>query len=177
MRYWVGFDVGKAFHWVCVLDEEGEEVLSRRVEATEEDLEAACSEIEASGRGAHGRDRPLGRAGHPPGGGAARARREGLPRAGHRRQQGPRRLPGRGQERRQGRSRHRRPAQAQERFAARGLPQGRDHRRDAGARRPPQGPAPGPDPARGPPPRGPAGGVPGPRGGLWTSRGKARCWR
>ena len=45
MRYWVGFDVGKAFHWVCVLDEEGEEVLSRRVQATEEDLEAALSEI------------------------------------------------------------------------------------------------------------------------------------
>jgi hypothetical protein len=33
MRYWVGFDVGKAFHWLYVLDEEGEEVLSRRVEA------------------------------------------------------------------------------------------------------------------------------------------------
>ena len=49
MRYWVGFDVGKAFHWVCVLDDEGEEVLSRRVQATEEDLEAACSEIEALG--------------------------------------------------------------------------------------------------------------------------------
>jgi transposase len=45
--HWVGFDVGKAFHWVCVLDGEGEEVLSRRVEATEEDLEAACSEIAA----------------------------------------------------------------------------------------------------------------------------------
>ena len=49
MRYWVGFDVGKAFHWVCVLDGEGEEVLSRRVEAAEEDLEAACSEIERMG--------------------------------------------------------------------------------------------------------------------------------
>src|SRR3712207_3530050 len=47
--HWVGFDVGKAFHWVCVLDGEGEEVLSRRVEATEEDLEAACSEIAALG--------------------------------------------------------------------------------------------------------------------------------
>jgi len=47
--YWVGFDVGKAFHWVCVLDGEGEEVLSRRVEATEEDLETACSEIAALG--------------------------------------------------------------------------------------------------------------------------------
>jgi transposase len=49
MRYWAGFDVGKAFHWVCVLDGEGEEVLSRRVEASEEDLEAACSEIAALG--------------------------------------------------------------------------------------------------------------------------------
>lgn len=49
MQYWVGFDVAKAFHWVCVLDEEGEEVLSRRVEASEEDLEAACSEIERLG--------------------------------------------------------------------------------------------------------------------------------
>jgi transposase len=47
--HWIGFDVGKAFHWVCVLDDEGEEVLSRRVEATEEDLEAACSQIEALG--------------------------------------------------------------------------------------------------------------------------------
>lgn len=50
MRYWVGFDIGKAFHWVCVLDGEGEEVLSHKVEAAEEDLEAACSEIEALGR-------------------------------------------------------------------------------------------------------------------------------
>lgn len=47
--HWVGFDVGKAFHWVCVLDGEGEEVLSRRVEASEEELEAACSEIAALG--------------------------------------------------------------------------------------------------------------------------------
>jgi transposase len=46
VRFWVGFDVGKAFHWICVLDGEGEEVLSRRVEATEEDLEAVCSEVE-----------------------------------------------------------------------------------------------------------------------------------
>jgi hypothetical protein len=47
--HWVGFDVGKAFHWVCILDGEGEEVLSRRVEASEEDLEAVCSEIAALG--------------------------------------------------------------------------------------------------------------------------------
>ena len=45
----VSFDVGKAFHWVCVLDGEGEEVISRGVEAAEEDLEAACSQIEALG--------------------------------------------------------------------------------------------------------------------------------
>ena len=49
MRYWVGFDVGKAFHWACVLDEEGEVVLSRRVEATERDMEACCAEIAALG--------------------------------------------------------------------------------------------------------------------------------
>lgn len=49
MRYWVGFDVGKAFHWVCVLNEEGEVVLSRKVEATERDLEACCEELAAFG--------------------------------------------------------------------------------------------------------------------------------
>lgn len=45
-RFWVGFDVGKASHWVSVLNDEGEEVLSRRVEASEEDIEASISEIE-----------------------------------------------------------------------------------------------------------------------------------
>jgi hypothetical protein len=49
VRYWVGFDVGKVFHWVCVLDGEGEEVLSRKVEAVEEDLETICSEVERLG--------------------------------------------------------------------------------------------------------------------------------
>lgn len=49
MRYWAGFDVGKAFHWLCVLDDEGGVLLSRRVEATEEDIEAACSQIRALG--------------------------------------------------------------------------------------------------------------------------------
>jgi Transposase len=37
----VGFDVGEASHWVCVLNDEGERLLSRRVEATEADIEAA----------------------------------------------------------------------------------------------------------------------------------------
>lgn len=45
MTFWVGFDVGKTSHWVSVLDEAGEVVLSRRVEATEQGLKAACSQI------------------------------------------------------------------------------------------------------------------------------------
>jgi transposase len=45
MRHYVGLDVGKGSHWACVLDEQGEVILSRRVEATEEALEAFCSEI------------------------------------------------------------------------------------------------------------------------------------
>lgn len=43
MRYWVGIDVGKVFHWICVLDEEGEVVLSERVGASEEELDAVLS--------------------------------------------------------------------------------------------------------------------------------------
>jgi hypothetical protein len=38
-------DVGKTFQWLSVLDDAGEVVLSRRVEATEQGLEAACSQI------------------------------------------------------------------------------------------------------------------------------------
>jgi len=45
VRFWVGCDVAKASHWVCILDDEGEVVLSLKVEATEKDLEALCSEI------------------------------------------------------------------------------------------------------------------------------------
>jgi transposase len=45
VKYWVGFDVAKAFHWATVVDDEGNEVFSRRVEATEEDLAALCSEL------------------------------------------------------------------------------------------------------------------------------------
>ncbi len=45
MRYWVGIDVGKEFHRLCVLDEEGEVVLSERVGASERELEAALSRI------------------------------------------------------------------------------------------------------------------------------------
>ena len=49
MRYWIGFDVGKSFHWVCAMDDDGEIVLSRRVEATEQDIEDCCEEIAALG--------------------------------------------------------------------------------------------------------------------------------
>ncbi len=49
MRLWIGFDVGKAFHWVCVLDEEGDIVLSCRVENTERDLEDCHEEVTAMG--------------------------------------------------------------------------------------------------------------------------------
>jgi transposase len=49
MRLWVGFDVGKTFHWVCVLDDEGETVLSRRVGTDERELESCLWEIEALG--------------------------------------------------------------------------------------------------------------------------------
>ena len=45
MTFWVGFDVGKTFHWLSVLDDAGEVVISRRVEATVQGLEAACSQI------------------------------------------------------------------------------------------------------------------------------------
>lgn len=47
MSCWIGFDVGKKFHWLCVLDGEGAVLFSKRVEATEEQLEATCSEISA----------------------------------------------------------------------------------------------------------------------------------
>lgn len=55
MRLWVGFDVGKAFHWVCILDDEGEVLLSRRVQAEEWDIEVCCEEIVALG--SHGERR------------------------------------------------------------------------------------------------------------------------
>lgn len=49
MRFWIGFDVGKRFHWMVVLDDEGSVVLSRRVEAADADLETALSDIAAFG--------------------------------------------------------------------------------------------------------------------------------
>lgn len=49
MRLWVGFDVGKTAHWVCVLDDQGDTVLSRRVAADERELESSLDEIETLG--------------------------------------------------------------------------------------------------------------------------------
>lgn len=49
MRLWIGFDVDKAFHWVCVLDKEGGVVLSRRIENMERDLEDCYEEIATLG--------------------------------------------------------------------------------------------------------------------------------
>jgi hypothetical protein len=45
----VSTSVGKDAHWACVLDAEGEMILSRRVEATAGALEAAREEIAALG--------------------------------------------------------------------------------------------------------------------------------
>ena len=45
-----GVDVGKEFHWVVVVGEKGEELLSRRVENTEEDVLALLAEVAALAR-------------------------------------------------------------------------------------------------------------------------------
>ena len=80
MGRWIGVDVGKAFHWVHVLDDEGDEVLSRKVWATEEDIEAAYSEIAGLtqwGRRAGFLHRHLWWSGHVAGSGTVGPRHEG----------------------------------------------------------------------------------------------------
>ncbi len=47
-RLWAGTDVGKAHHWVCVVDEVGQVVLSRTVANDESDLAAVIAEVNAS---------------------------------------------------------------------------------------------------------------------------------
>jgi hypothetical protein len=37
-KAWVGVDAGKEFHWACVLDASGTELLSRKVENDEADI-------------------------------------------------------------------------------------------------------------------------------------------
>ena len=51
-RLYAGVDVGKAHHWVCLLDEPGGVVLSRKVANDETDLAAVIQEVTASGAGA-----------------------------------------------------------------------------------------------------------------------------
>ena len=46
-RAFAGIDVGKEFHWVVVVTEQGEELLSRRVKNTQEDLLNVIAEVEA----------------------------------------------------------------------------------------------------------------------------------
>ena len=48
-RLYAGVDVGKAHHWVCLLDEPGGVVLSRKVANDETDLAAVIQEVTASG--------------------------------------------------------------------------------------------------------------------------------
>lgn len=47
-QLWAGIDVGKAHHWVCVLDEQGRVVLSRKVANNEADLAAVIAEVTAA---------------------------------------------------------------------------------------------------------------------------------
>lgn len=44
-KCYVGIDAGKEFHWAVVLDEDGESLLSRRVENDEADIEALIGEV------------------------------------------------------------------------------------------------------------------------------------
>ena len=48
-RLYAGVDVGKAHHWVCLVDEQGRVVLSRKVANEETDLTAVVQEVTAAG--------------------------------------------------------------------------------------------------------------------------------
>jgi transposase len=48
-KAWVGVDAGKAFHWAVMIDSEGENLISRRVENEESDLSKLLEEALASG--------------------------------------------------------------------------------------------------------------------------------
>jgi transposase len=48
-RLFAGVDVGKAHHWVCLIDQQGRVVLSRKVANDEMDLAAVVREVTASG--------------------------------------------------------------------------------------------------------------------------------
>src|SRR5215216_2005610 len=44
-KVWAGIDAGKEFHWACVLDASGAEMLSCKVENDEADLSALIDEV------------------------------------------------------------------------------------------------------------------------------------
>jgi len=48
-QLWAGVDVGKEFHWVCVVDEAGVVVLSRKLANDEQPIRALLAEIDALG--------------------------------------------------------------------------------------------------------------------------------
>jgi len=48
-QLYAGIDVGKAHHWVCVLDDQGRVVLSRKIANDEGDLAAVVAEVTAGG--------------------------------------------------------------------------------------------------------------------------------
>jgi hypothetical protein len=52
---WVGFDVGKEFHWVHALDPSGTQLLSRRIENDEADLLGSSRRSSPSQRKSSGR--------------------------------------------------------------------------------------------------------------------------
>jgi len=43
-KAWAGVDAGKEFHWACVLDASGRELLSRKVENDEADISRLMDE-------------------------------------------------------------------------------------------------------------------------------------
>jgi len=57
-QVWAGIDVGKAHHWVCVVDKQGRVVLSRKVANDESELAAVVAEVTACGGGHVGGGHP-----------------------------------------------------------------------------------------------------------------------
>jgi transposase len=49
-RLWVGVDVGKDHHWVCVVDDAGKQVLSRKVVNDQQPIAAVIAEIDQLGQ-------------------------------------------------------------------------------------------------------------------------------
>lgn len=47
MRYFAGIDVAKDIHWLCVIDDNAEVVIDHALPNTQEDIDAACTELHA----------------------------------------------------------------------------------------------------------------------------------